>query len=125
FRSAVETPQARTARRELDAKDQLIARAHRAFETRLLDAREIEHRAVLLLADELEHEQAAGLRERFDDQHARHYRKIRKVPREERLVDRHVLQRDERARHRDLEHSVDEQEWIAMRQPLRDRGDIE
>ena len=64
-------------------------------------------------------EDAAGLRHRLDLQHAGHHRDAREVALEVRLVERDVLE----AQHpvvADLEHAIDQQEWIAMRQQPKD-----
>ena len=65
-----------------------------------------------------EREQRGGLRQRFEHQHARHHRPVREVAVEERLVDRDVLERDDALALLQLQHAVDQQERIAVRQVL-------
>ena len=48
-----------------------------------------------------------------------------KMPLEERLVDRDVLDADDPLLRLDLEHAIDEQEGIAVRQHLHDLFDSE
>ena len=59
---------------------------------------------------------ARRLRQGLDDQHAGHDRHPRPVPVEERLVDAHVLDPDHASSGDQLEHPVDQQERVAMRQ---------
>ncbi len=67
----------------------------------------------------------AGLRQRLDDDDPGHHRPLREMPLEERLVDGDILQRaDALARHA-LEHPIDQQERVTVRQPLEDRVDVE
>ena len=65
----------------------------------------------------LEHQHAGHLRHGFDDQHAGHHRKVGKVPLEERLVHRHVLDADDAVRLH-FHDAVHQQHRIAVRQNL-------
>ena len=65
-----------------------------------------------------ERQQRGGLRHRLEDQHARHHRAVREMADEERLVDRDVLERLDALARFDLEHPVDQQERVAVRQLL-------
>jgi hypothetical protein len=80
--------------------------------------------ARIVLARQL-HEQAAGLGQRFDDQHARHDRLAGEMPLEERFVYGHVFERAPARAGADLEHAVDEQERIAVRQHRRDGAHVQ
>ena len=106
-------------------QDQLVAGLDRAAEARLVDADEVQ-RALLVRvhAGGDEGEDARGLRQRFEDHHARHHRPMREVAREERLVDRDVLERADRLARHALEHAIHQQEGIAMRQPAHHLVDV-
>ena len=67
-----EAPQVSAPLHELDAQRQLIAGPHRLLEARLLDADEVENPNPLFGGRRFVGEHAAGLRQRFDDQHAGH-----------------------------------------------------
>jgi methylaspartate ammonia-lyase len=111
--------------RDRRLEDQLVARLHHALEARAVDAGEVvQARAVRLLAFRRERQQRRGLGQRLQHQHARHHRTVREVPVEERLVDRDVLQRLDAHVLLELEHAVDEQERIAVRQLLDDLVDV-
>ena len=69
-------------------------------------------------------QERAGLRQRLDDQHARHHRVSREVAVEVGLVARDQLARDDLVAP-DLVHAIDEQERIAVRKNPLDRADIE
>ncbi len=91
----------RILRSRVDLQQQLVARQHRAPETRLVDAREVELRILVRVdAGRDETQDARRLRQCFEDDHARHDRAAREVPREELLVRSDVLQCDERFRPR-------------------------
>ena len=66
----------------------------------------------------------AGLGHGLDDQDAGHDRPARPVSLEERLVDAHVLERHDATAGLELEHPVDQQERVAMRQDLHDPLDV-
>ena len=65
-------------------------RAHRLAELHVVERHEV-HDLALRVVDRAHQQHAAHLRHRLDDQHARHDRMPGKVPLEERLVDRDVL----------------------------------
>ena len=58
-------------------------------------------------------------------EHARHDRESGKMSAEKLLVDRHVLDGDDAFFALQLEHAVDQQERIAVRQDLQDVVDVE
>ena len=66
------------------------------LEARVVDADEVVDQSLVgLVVLGREREDRRGLRHRLDDQHAGHHRVVREMAREIRLVDRHVLQRDD------------------------------
>jgi hypothetical protein len=70
---------------DTDVDDQLVAGPDRLLEARIVDADEVVHRVVVGLdAHGLEGQYRRRLRHRLDDQHARHHRMVRVVPRERR-----------------------------------------
>src|SRR5205814_1417619 len=69
-------------------------------------------------------EHAPDLCHRLDDEHPGHDRMSRKMPLEERLVDRHVLDADDPLLPFHLDDPVHEQERIAMRQDVHDAADV-
>src|SRR6478609_5770867 len=109
---------------ERDFQHQLVARLHRPLEARAVDAHEVDDRiGIEAGAHGGKGQQRRGLGQRLEHQHARHHRPVREVADEERLVDGDVLQRlDGLAVH--LQHAVDEQERIAVRQLLQDLMDV-
>ena len=121
----VEPPEVSAPLDELDAQHELIARPHRLLEARLLDTDEIENPDAFFRRSGFVREHSARLGQRFDDQHARHHGVAGEVPLEVRLVRADVLHGDDRLARHDVEHTVDHQERIAMRQALEDPIDVE
>src|SRR5256712_7317848 len=106
-------------------EDQLVPGKHWPLETGIVDAGEEEQRfGVVALAARHVGEDRRHLRHRLDDEHARHHRIAGKVALEKRLVQRHVLDGLDALPHVALEHAVDQQERIAMRQVTHDLVDI-
>src|SRR5690606_37814633 len=93
-RLTVEPPHASPAAELADMIVELIARHYRPAELGLVDPHEIDDLGIVVLAEARDAKRAGGLRQAFDDQHAGHDRELRKVPLEERLVDRNVLDAD-------------------------------
>src|SRR5262249_2647264 len=88
------------------------------FETAVVDSREErDSPAVLLFA---QHRDGAGLRQRFDDEHTGHDRAAGEVAREIPLVLAHALARDSADARRELEHLVDQEEGLTVREDLLD-----
>src|SRR3990167_4997372 len=111
---------------EAGLQDQLVARLDHALEAGAVDADEVPHRALVgLLAHRLEGQQRGGLRQRLEHQHTRHHRPVRKVAHEERLVDGDVFQRLDAQVLLELEHTIDQQDRIAVRQQLEDAVNVE
>src|SRR5690606_38045519 len=97
----------------------------RPLEAHVVDAGEVHHRVLVgLHAAALERQQRGRLRHRLDDQHAGHDRMMREVTGEERFGHRHVLQRHHALALLHLDHPVDQQEGIAMREILEDFVDV-
>jgi hypothetical protein len=77
-----------------------------------------------LFAGRLEGEDAGGLRQRFHDQHAGHYRVVREMAGEVRLVESDVLVGMDRLAEFHRHHTVHQEEGVAVRQVLHDILDI-
>src|SRR5256885_7057725 len=93
-----------------------VTRLDQTLEATLVDAGEQrEPAAVLLLA---QHRDGTGLCERLDDQHAGHHRAPREVPAQVPLVLAHRLPGDGALARAKLEHLVDQEKGLAMRQDL-------
>src|SRR5436305_14935232 len=72
----------------------------------------------------VEEQQPPRLRHPLDQQHARHHRPAGEVAEEDLLVDGDVLERHDPLLRLDLEHAVDGQERIAVRQDRQDPLDV-
>ncbi len=102
---------------DLAFQGERLAGSHDALEAHVVDAREqCELAAVLRLR---QHSDRAALRERLDHLHAGHDRIAREVARA--IVRCHGLPGDDAFAGNELEHLVDEQHRIAMRQYRLDR----
>src|SRR5690606_16613456 len=111
---------------DLDLEPELVAGHDGPLEAGAVDAHEVVDGArVGHAAHGLERQDPRSLRQRFDLQHARHHRQVGKVAGEERFVDRHVLDRDDALALLELDHPVDEQHRVAVRQVFEDRADVE
>src|SRR5690606_5609301 len=108
---------------QLDLELEAVARHHHPAELGVVDLDQVEGLAVVHagVARELG-EQAAGLRERLHHQHARHHRAAREVACEERLVVADVLVGQHAPVLLELDHAVDQQERVAVRQQALDLG---
>src|ERR671911_390950 len=95
---------------------QLLARPDDALEANVVDPGEERELAAVLLLDE--HSDRAGLRQRLDHLHARHDRVAGKVPGAVFLGD--DLARDDARAGLELEHLVEQQERVAVREDLLD-----
>ena len=106
---------------ELDLQLQAVAGDDHAAEPRVVHLHQVEGVLAQLrrVARQLG-EQAAGLRQRFDHQHARHHRVAREMAGEERLVAGHVLVGQHALVLLELDHPVDQQEGIAVREQALD-----
>src|SRR5690606_26075206 len=110
---------------ELHAQLQAIARHDHAAELRVVDLDQIEHLAGGVGDLRELGQQAAGLRQRLDHQHAGHHRLARKMALEERLVGGHVLEAADVRPMLELDHPVHQQERIAVGQEVLDGDDVE
>ena len=99
---------------ELDLEFQKHARFDGLAELRVLDRHEIDELARVREAEGFDREDAGGLRQRLDDQDARHDRTAREVSLEELLVDRHRLDGDDRLIRDDALDPVHQEQWITM-----------
>src|SRR6056297_942071 len=107
---------------------QLVARHHGAIEAGLVDLDQVEKllRAAGLLARQMR-QTAGGLGHRLQDQHAGHDWMPREMALKEMFVDRHVLDRVNLGRvfHRPVQHPVDQQERVSVRQEAEDMFDVD
>ena len=104
---------------DLAGQRQRLARRDDALEAAVVDAREERDLAAVLLLDE--HGDRTRLGHRLDDQHARHHGPLGEVPGEPPVVVAHEPRRDDLAAGLQLDHLVEEQERVAVRQ---DRLDL-
>ena len=118
-------PDATHLARNPDLETQLVAWLHLALEARLVDTDEKKTPYAVLSFIRQIRQDPAGLGHGLDHQNAGHYRAIREVPGKERLIDSHVLDGGERFTFRVIQHPVDEQERVAMREHLHYFVDIE
>src|SRR5215472_2184440 len=101
-----------------------VAGHHRFAEFALVDGEEV-HRARLVGAfHRLDPDHAGSLRHRLDHHHARVDGTLRKMPGELRFVDGDVLDADAAVVGPDVDHPVDQQHGVAMRESLEDVIDI-
>jgi hypothetical protein len=102
-------------------QDQLVARLHRPLEARAVDADEVHHRVVVrLLPIDSKDSSAAACASASSISTPGITGRCRKVTGEEGLVDGDVLQRLDALVLLELEHAVDQQDRIAVRQLLED-----
>src|SRR5262245_24497753 len=99
---------------------QLVAWHDRAAEARIVEAHEIDELAVERRAQGVDDEDGGGLGHRLDDEDAGHHRVARKMPLEDRLVHRNVLDPDAALVGHSILDAVDHQERIAVRDHLHD-----
>src|SRR5690606_904833 len=108
-----------------DLEVEAVAGDHHARELGVVDLDQVRQPAFRAApAGELG-EDAAGLGQRLDHQHARHHRLVREVALEERLVGADVLVAEHALARFELDHAVDQQERIAVRQHPPDFGDVD
>src|SRR5690606_39168208 len=111
---------------DLHVQVQPVTRDHHAGEPRLVDLDQVGHPAAGVSAGAAAEvaEDAAGLGQRFDHQYPRHHRLRGKVALEEPLDAAHRLVAADALAQLRLDHPVDQQERIAVRQQAPDRGDV-
>src|SRR5690606_13563409 len=110
---------------EFDLEVEQHARLDRRTELRALDRHEIDELAGAGEAERFDREYAGCLRQRLDDQHARHDRPAREMALEETLVDRHRLGGDDPFADDELLDAIDEEHRIAVRQRRHHPPDVE
>src|SRR5688572_3512837 len=92
-----------------------IAGHHRATKARFLYAGK-EHQLLIAIFDFTQRQDRAALRERFNYQNARHYRRARKVALKILFVDADLLDPDNARAGYEFDDSIDEQKRIAVRE---------
>ena len=97
--------------------------AHGLAELRAIDTGQ-QHQFALAVGNAAQHQDARHLRHGFDDQDAGHYRIIREMAREERLVHGHVLDADDAFGLQFLD-AVHQKERIAVRQDFADGVNVQ
>src|SRR5262245_16748373 len=107
-----------THRLEFADERELVTGLDDALEAHVVDSCEERELAAVLL--EGESGDRTGLRQGLDHDHARHDRPAREVPGEEPLVAAHLLAGDDPGSRLELQHFVDEQERVAVRDDLFD-----
>src|SRR5688572_35328 len=102
---------------------ELVSRPHRLAKLRVVDPHEVDELLTRTL-HRVQQKDAAALRHRLDDQDRGHDRMPGKMAREERLVDRHVLDPDD-AVLLQAQDAVDQEERVPVGHDLLDRLDVE
>src|SRR5690606_22913757 len=97
-----------------------IARARRAAEARLVDAKQHDDALLVVARIMADRDGAANLRHALDDEDAREDWRARKVTLESRLVDGDVLDADRRVVAVDLDNPVNHEHRITVRQRAED-----
>src|SRR5690242_9639396 len=104
---------------------QRVSRHDWLFEARVVDAHKvIDLAAIGLVTFRHEGQYSRRLRKRLDNENTGHDRMVRKVPLEERLVDRHVLQGNDILASLARQHAIDHEKRIPVRQVFEDPADI-
>ena len=116
---------ARPLLNEFDLEPEQATRLNRNAELRAFDRHEIDELAGPGKAEGLDCQDSGGLRQRFDDQHARHHRSAREMTLEKALVDRHCFDGDDPRLRVEAFDPVDEEHRIAVRQRRHDPLDIQ
>src|SRR4026207_168982 len=111
---AIEPPGAAAAAHLAHMIVQLIARQHRLAELGAVYPHEIYELRLVGGVGVADAQRTGRLRQPCDDEHPRHDRELRKMPLEERLVDRHALDADGALVAIHVDDAVDHQEGIAM-----------
>src|SRR5216683_5808912 len=101
-----------------------VAGHHRFTEFALVDSEKINRARFLGALDRLDADHAGGLRHRLDHHHPGIDRTFRKMPLKWRLAEGDVLDADAGVIGPDIEHPIDQQHRIAVRQRLEDLIDI-
>jgi hypothetical protein len=100
-----------------DIHQQLVTGLDRALEARAINPGKVVDRLFIRHhAQGVEGQQGRRLRHGLEHQHARHDGPVRKVPFEEGLVDGDVLERQDALALLQLEHTVNQQKGVAVRE---------
>src|SRR6202140_274740 len=103
---------------------QLVARADRSAKLRPLDPRK-HHDLVAAIFHFGQQQRPAGLRDGFYNQHARHDGQPRKVSHKKWFVDGDILDSNNALPALQIQHTIDQEKGIAVRQNLQNLVDIE
>ena len=101
-------------------EDQSVTGNYGPAKARFFDAGE-QHELLIAILDLTKSQHRANLRERFDDEHARHYRRAGKVALKIRLVNAYLLDADDSFARHEFDNAIDEEKRVAMRQELLNR----
>ena len=123
-RSRVRPRQPRAPRPHRHLEPQTIAWNHGQTELGVVHAAQVGAVAAPGLA-RLRQQNRRDLCQRLDHQHARHQRRARKMPLEELLVDRDVLEGDHAPPRLVLGNGVDQRGWIAIAEPVESCWDVD
>ena len=103
----------------------MVARFDGFSKPGLVDADKIKHRVLIRIHTCRDKGQyARSLCQCFDDDDARHHRPVREMAGKIGFIDCDILQGANALAWHTVEHPVDQQEWIAMWQPLEDGVNI-
>src|SRR5262249_48827763 len=105
---------------DLTGEDEHVAWLDHALEAAVVDPGEEGDLAAVLLLDE--HGNGSGLRHRLDDQNAGHHRPAGEVTREPRILGSDLASGDDAPARLELEHLVDQEKRLAVREDLLDLG---
>src|SRR5690606_17073309 len=110
---------------DLDLEVEPVAGHHHARELRVVHLDQVRQPALETAAVGELGQHAAGLGQGLDHQHPGHHRAVREVAGEERLVGADVLVAEHALARLGLDHAVDQQERVAVRQHLADARDVD
>src|SRR5499426_622725 len=106
-------------------EQELIARAHRALEARIVDPEEVDDRVLVRQSlPRLEREDRRRLGHRLDHHDPGHDWAVREMARKERLVDGDVLEREDALSGFAFDHTVDQEEGVTVREVIEDLLDV-
>ena len=101
-----------------------VAGHHRLAKARLVDRHEEHQLACVGVAKVVQHQRTRRLRHGLDEKNARHHRAAWEMPLEEWFVDGDILDRRAALLAVEIDHLVNQQKGIAVRQQLHDACDI-
>ena len=104
---------------------QLVAGTDRSLEARIVNADKVVNGFFVgPVTQGLERQDRRGLRQGLENEHAGHHRMVREMPGEKGFADRYVLDRVNVRRWHDVEHAIDQEHRIAVRQVLQNGANI-